>query len=211
MDEPNRVAQAAATLDLRYVVITSVTRDDLRDGGAAHFATTIRAIKANSSRTLVEVLIPDFNGSTSALQTVLNAKPDVLNHNIETVPRLYETVRPRADFTRSLVLLQRARQLNPAIATKSGLMLGLGETETETLQTLKLLHRHGVSILTLGQYLQPTQQHLPVVEYIVPEQFVRWRGIALQMGFEEVASGPFVRSSYRAGKLYQARSSSHKP
>lgn len=209
-DEPNRVAEAAAALKLRYVVVTSVTRDDLKDGGAAHFAATIRAIKAYNSRTLVEVLIPDLQGSGQALQTVLNAEPDVLNHNIETVPRLYDTVRPQADFARSLVLLQRASQSKPSIPTKSGLMLGLGETVSETLQTLQTLHRHGVSILTLGQYLQPTQQHLPVVEYVTPEQFAKWREVALKMGFEEVASGPFVRSSYRAGKLYQERSSSLK-
>ena len=209
--EPNRVAEAAAQLNLRYVVVTSVTRDDLDDGGAAHFAATIRAIKANNVRALVEVLVPDFKGSVQALQTVLDAGPDVLNHNIETVPRLYNKVRPQADYLQSLVLLQRAKQQRPSVPTKSGLMLGLGETESEILQALQTLHRHGVSIITLGQYLQPTQQHLPVVEYITPQKFSEWREVALQVGFKEVASGPFVRSSYRAGKLFQSMASSQKP
>ena len=206
-DEPDRVAEAAAKLSLRYVVVTSVTRDDLDDGGAGHFAATIRAIKAKNAQALVEVLIPDFNGSLPALQKVLDAGPDVLNHNIETVPRLYATVRPQGNFMQSLQLLDRARQLKASVPTKSGLMLGLGETAAEIYKSMQMLYRHGVSILTLGQYLQPTQRHLPVVEYIAPEQFAEWRETALQMGFEEVASGPFVRSSYRAGKLFRARAS----
>jgi lipoic acid synthetase len=204
-DEPDRVAQAAAQLNLRYVVVTSVTRDDLSDGGAAHFAATIKAIKSKNADALVEVLIPDFKGSFQALKTVLDAKPDVLNHNVETVPRLYAAARPEADFMQSLFLLQSARDSNPSVPTKSGLMLGLGETDSEILHTIQMLHRHGVSILTLGQYLQPTQRHLPVSKYITPEQFAEWRKTALSIGFEEVASGPFVRSSYRAAKLFRSR------
>jgi lipoic acid synthetase len=184
------------------VVITSVTRDDLPDGGARHFAETIRAIQEKTPDAKVEVLIPDFQGSLSAVKTVINAQPHVLNHNIETVPRLYASVRPGAIYERSLRLLMRVKDLDPSIPTKSGLMLGLGETPEEIHQTLLDLLHAGCSILTLGQYLQPSREHLPVERFIPPEEFDRWGERALQMGFVEVASGPFVRSSYHAKELF---------
>ena len=202
--EPGRVAQAAREMELRYVVVTSVTRDDLPDGGAGHFAATIRAVHNSLSGAVIEVLIPDFQGSASALQTVLDAKPDVLNHNIETVPRLYPSVRPGAVYTRSLELLKKVHAFDPSLPTKSGLMLGLGESATEIRRTLADLRDAGCAILTLGQYLQPTTGHLPVQEYVTPEAFDEWKNIALQMGFSEVASGPFVRSSYHAKELFEA-------
>jgi lipoic acid synthetase len=190
-------------MGLRHVVVTSVTRDDLPDGGASHFAETIKAIQEKTPDTKVEVLIPDFQGSFSALKTVIDAQPHVLNHNIETVPRLYPSVRPGAIYERSLQLLMRVKDLAPSIPTKSGLMLGLGETPEEIHQTLQDLLNAGCSILTMGQYLQPSREHLPVERFIPPEEFDRWRERALLMGFLEVASGPFVRSSYHARKLFQ--------
>jgi lipoic acid synthetase len=190
-------------MGLRHVVITSVTRDDLSDGGARHFAETIRATQEKTPDTKVEVLIPDFQGSFSALKTVIDARPHVLNHNIETVPRLYPSVRPGAIYERALQLLMRVKDLDPSIPTKSGLMLGLGETPEEVHQTLLDLLHVGCSILTLGQYLQPSREHLPVERFIPPEEFDRWRERALRMGFLEVASGPFVRSSYHAKELFQ--------
>jgi lipoyl synthase len=202
--EPVRVAAAAARMGLKYAVVTSVTRDDLPDGGAAHFAATIREIRRRIPGTLVEVLIPDFQGDRSALLTVLEARPDVLNHNIETVPRLYPQVRPQADYRRSLALLKRAREFDPALATKSGLMLGLGEQPQEVHRTLQDLRAADCRILTLGQYLQPSPEHLPVVRYVTPEEFANWRSAALEMGFAEVASGPFVRSSYHAQESFQS-------
>ena len=202
--EPARVAEAALNMRLSYVVITSVTRDDLPDGGAGFFAETIREIRKKIPGVFVEVLIPDFQGNTDALQTVLDARPDVLNHNIETVPRLYPSVRPEADYRRSLEILRRAKQYGPAIPTKSGLMLGLGELPEEINKTLRHLLEVGCGILTLGQYLQPTREHLEVDRFIHPEEFDNWKEIALGMGFSEVASGPFVRSSYHAKELYQA-------
>lgn len=201
--EPARVADAVKGMRLRHVVVTSVTRDDLPDGGASHFAETIRAIRMNTPNAKVEVLIPDFQGSLPALKTVMDAQPHVLNHNIETVPRLYPSVRPGAIYERSLELLMRVRDLAPSIPTKSGLMLGLGETREEIHQTLLDLLHVGCSILTLGQYLQPTKEHFPVKRFIPPEEFDRWRESALHMGFAEVASGPFVRSSYHAQELFQ--------
>ena len=202
--EPARVAEAALNMRLSYVVITSVTRDDLPDGGAGFFAKTIREIRKKIPGVFVEVLMPDFQGNTDALQTVLDARPDVLNHNIETVPRLYPSVRPEADYRRSLEILRRAKQYGPAIPTKSGLMLGLGELPEEINKTLRHLLEVGCSILTLGQYLQPTREHLEVDRFIHPEEFDNWKETALGMGFSEVASGPFVRSSYHAKELYQA-------
>ncbi len=202
--EPARVAEAALNMRLSYVVITSVTRDDLPDGGAGFFAETIREIRKKIPGVFEEVLIPDFQGNTDALQTVLDARPDVLNHNIETVPRLYPSVRPKADYRRSLEILRRAKQYGPAIPTKSGLMLGLGELPEEINKTLRHLLEVGCSILTLGQYLQPTREHLEVDRFIHPEEFDNWKETALGMGFSEVASGPFVRSSYHAKELYQA-------
>jgi len=202
--EPARVAEAAARMGLRYAVVTSVTRDDLPDGGAAHFAATIRELRRLIPATRVEVLIPDFQGDGSALLTVLAARPDVLNHNIESVPRLYPQVRPQADYLRSLALLQRAREFDSGIATKSGLMLGLGEEAQEVRRTLQDLRAADCRILTLGQYLQPSPEHLPVVRYVTPEEFENWRTSALEMGFAEVASGPFVRSSYHAKESFNA-------
>jgi len=203
-NEPFRIAKAVEAMSLRYVVVTSVTRDDLSDGGAHCFAETIDAIHARTPEAMVEVLVPDFQGDQASLRTVLDARPDVLNHNLETVPRLYSLVRPGADYRRSLDLLRGARCYAPAIATKSGLMLGLGESSAEIRQTLQDLLDVGCRMLTLGQYLQPTKEHLPVKCFIPPETFTEWRGTALGMGFEEVASGPFVRSSYHAKELYQA-------
>ncbi|UCF95740.1 MAG: lipoyl synthase [Desulfobacterales bacterium] len=202
-DEPARVAAAVAKMGLKYVVVTSVTRDDLPDGGSSHFAQTIAAIRRRIPDARIEVLIPDFQGDPQALQTVIAARPDVLNHNVETVPRLYPTVRPQAVYHRSLELIARARDYDPLLATKSGLMLGLGEAPQEVRATLQDLLEVGCHILTLGQYLQPSQDHLPVVRYIPPEEFADWRQTALAMGFTEVASGPFVRSSYHAHELYQ--------
>ncbi len=203
--EPFRIAEAVEAMSLRYVVVTSVTRDDLSDGGAHCFAETLAAIDARTPDAMVEVLVPDFQGDQTALRTVLDARPDVLNHNLETVPRLYPLVRPGADYRRSLDLLRGARRYAPAIPTKSGLMLGLGESSSEIAQTLQDLLGVGCRMLTLGQYLQPTKEHLPVRRFIPPESFAEWRITALGMGFKEVASGPFVRSSYHAKELYQAR------
>jgi lipoic acid synthetase len=202
--EPARVAEAAAGMQLSYVVVTSVTRDDLPDGGAGHFAPTIHAIRRRMPNAEIEVLVPDFQGERSALETVLQARPDVLNHNIETVPRLYTRVRPQADYRRSLELLHRAHEFDAAIPTKSGLMLGLGEGPEEIRQVLQDLRAAGCRILTLGQYLQPSPEHLPVEDYIPPETFNRWRETALAMGFSQVASAPFVRSSYHAKESFRA-------
>ncbi len=202
--EPVRVAEAAQRMGLSYVVITSVTRDDLPDGGASVFARTIREIRHTMPDALVEVLIPDFGGKTDSLETVLKAKPDVLNHNLETVSRLYPSVRPEASYRRSLELLRLSGELAPAIAAKSGLMLGLGESSEEVKKTVGDLLDVGCHILTLGQYLQPTRQHLKVERFVHPEEFDDWRKTALQMGFSQVASGPFVRSSYNAKELYRA-------
>ncbi len=203
--EPERVALAAETLGLRYAVITSVTRDDLADGGSGHFAETIRALKKRIPAVLVEVLIPDFQGSKTALETVLSAGPDVLNHNLETVPRLYPEVRPEADYHRSLTLLDRVRASGRGIPSKSGIMLGLGEQDTEIRQVLADLLSVGCTMLTLGQYLQPSRSHLPVTRYVPPEEFDRWKETAKTMGFSEVASAPFVRSSYHAHRLYAGK------
>ncbi|MCP4693429.1 MAG: lipoyl synthase [Desulfobacterales bacterium] len=205
--EPARVAKAAHAMKLRYVVVTSVTRDDLPDGGAGIFAETIRAIRDKNPDALVEVLTPDFQGDEAALRTVLEARPDVLNHNIETVERLYPSVRPEAVYQRSLDFLRRASLWTPAILTKSGVMLGLGETDQELRRTMADLLKSGCAILTLGQYLQPTKAHLPVHRYVPPEEFERWRKIALDMGFSEAASGPFVRSSYHARESYDTAAS----
>jgi len=204
-EEPLRVAEAAAALELKYVVVTSVTRDDLPDGGTSIFAGTITQLRRRIQNVKVEVLVPDFGGSRSALEAVLAARPDVLNHNLETVARLYPVVRPEAVYARSLKLLKTAARLAPTIPTKSGLMLGLGETEDEIERALSDLLTVGCKMLTLGQYLQPTEAHLPVQAYIEPEQFDRWKQKALDAGFEQVASGPFVRSSYQAHTLYAER------
>ena len=183
-DEPRRVADAANRMNLQYVVVTSVTRDDLEDGGAGHFAATIGALREKIPGVQVEVLIPDFQGARSSLETVLAARPDVLNHNMETVRRLYPDVRPQADYDRSLALLSHVKRIDPAIPAKSGIMLGLGETEAEVRQTIADVYRTGCRMLTIGQYLQPTPRHLPVVDFIPPEEFERWRQFALKTGFE---------------------------
>jgi len=199
--EPDRVACAAKAMGLEYVVVTSVTRDDLPDGGANHFAKTIRSIRDRCPGARVEVLVPDFEGSQAALRTVCDAGPDVFNHNVETVPRLYEAVRPQANYRRSVdVLGYAARRGLPA---KSGLMLGLGETSREIFETLGDLRRVGCTYLTLGQYLAPSDRHIPVHRYVTPEEFGRWGETARAMGFREVASGPLVRSSYRAEELFE--------
>ncbi len=197
-DEPRRVAEAAARMGLRYVVVTSVNRDDQPDGGAEIFARTIAEVRRRIAGCKVEVLIPDFRGVWSALETVVRARPDVLNHNTETVPRLYRRVRKGAAYERSLELLRRAKQTAPAMPTKTGLMLGLGETRDEVLSTMRELAAQGVDILTLGQYLQPTREHLPVARFVHPEEFAEYRRLGLEMGFRHVESGPLVRSSYHA-------------
>ncbi|MEJ2639292.1 MAG: lipoyl synthase [Desulfosarcinaceae bacterium] len=202
-DEPQRVAAAAAKMGLRYVVVTSVTRDDLPDGGAAHFAATIRALHSKIDGVKVEVLIPDLLGDADALATIIEAGPEVLNHNVETVPRLYPNVRPQADYRRSLTLLERVARHPAGIPAKSGLMLGLGETRTEVEATLADIHATGCRILTLGQYLQPTKAHLPVARYVPPEEFEALGERAKEMGFVQVASGPFVRSSYHAREVFE--------
>ncbi len=202
--EPERVAEAAKRLHLRHVVVTSVTRDDLPDGGAEHFAATISAIRKALPQATVEVLIPDFQGSEKALETVLAAYPDVLNHNVETVPRLYPLVRPQADYARSLWLLEKAKEKAPGILTKSGLMVGLGETKAEVEEVLRDLRKAKCDIVTIGQYLRPSVHHLPVASYILPEEFEYYREYALRLGFSGVASGPFVRSSYRAEEFVKA-------
>jgi lipoic acid synthetase len=202
--EPERVAAAAAQLGLSHVVITSVSRDDLPDGGASHFAAAIRAVHRWLPESTVEVLIPDLGGSHAALETVLRAEPHVLNHNLETVPRLYAQVRPRARYRRSVALLARAKALKRQWVTKSGLMLGLGERTAEVVQVLHDLRQAGCDLLTLGQYLQPTGRQLPVARYVPPEEFAWYRDKAQEMGFAGVASAPLVRSSYQARALWAA-------
>jgi lipoic acid synthetase len=199
-DEPRRVAEACATLGLRYAVITSVNRDDRKDGGAELFALTIRAIRDRLPGCQVEVLIPDFQGSREALEVVLDAAPDVLNHNIETVPRLYKQVRVGARYERSLELLSWVKAINPSVPAKSGLMVGLGESREEVHSTLADLHAHRVDIVTIGQYLRPTPQHLPVMRYVPPAEFAEYRAAGMALGFSHVESGPLVRSSYHAAE-----------
>ena len=199
-EEPQRVARAAQVLGLRHVVVTSVTRDDLPDGGAAIFAETIVRLREYVPDCSIEVLIPDFGGSRSALEQVMVARPDILNHNVETVPRLYRRVRPSARYYRSLELLQRAKEMDASVLTKSGLMVGLGETWEEILGVLADLRRADCDIATIGQYLRPTsaQRHLPVEKYYPPAEFQRLKEEALAVGFRAVESGPLVRSSYHA-------------
>jgi lipoic acid synthetase len=202
-DEPERVAKAINQWGLRYVVITSVCRDDLDDGGAEHIAKTIKAIKLLCPRIIVESLIPDFRGDEGSIKKIVKSKPEVISHNIETVLRLTPKVRDvRAGYEQSLLVLRKIKDIDASIYTKSSIMLGLGETEEEVIQTIKDLRLVGVSILTIGQYLQPTLKHLPVVEYIIPEKFNWFREIAEQIGFLYVSSGPLVRSSYKAGEFF---------
>jgi lipoic acid synthetase len=196
--EPERVAAAVAELGLEYAVVTSVNRDDRPDGGAEVFARTIRAIRSAKPGCRVEVLIPDFQGSRRALEIVMEARPDVLNHNIETVPRLYRTVRPAAHYQNSLHVIRWARELGPEVATKSGMMLGLGEKIDEVRETMRDLAEHSCQILTLGQYLRPSLDHLPIARYVAPSEFAELKVAGEQMGFSHVESGPLVRSSYHA-------------
>jgi lipoic acid synthetase len=203
LKEPLRVAKAAFDLKLKYVVVTSVTRDDLGDGGATQFAKTIKAIKSMlPDDPKVEVLIPDFQGNYDALKIVVYANPDVVNHNIETVPSLYSKVRPEAEYQQSLDLIQNIKHINPSMTTKSGIMVGLGETFAELELTIKELFDHGCDILTIGQYLQPTRSHLDVEKYYSPDEFILLEEKAREIGFKKVAAGPFVRSSYQAKDLF---------
>ncbi|HWR38432.1 MAG TPA: lipoyl synthase [Patescibacteria group bacterium] len=201
--EPQLVAATAAQLELRHVVVTSVSRDDLPDGGAGHFVATIRALRQQLPQAVVEVLIPDFQGDHDALALVMAARPDIVNHNMETVPRLYPAVRPQAVYSRSLELIARVRRLADGIRTKSGLMLGLGEAKKEIFDVLVHLRQAGCEMLTLGQYLRPSVHHLPVAEYVSPDVFARWKMEALAMGFQQVNAGPLVRSSYQAELSWQ--------
>ena len=201
-DEPERVARTAQEMGLRYVVITSVTRDDLPDGGALHFARTTNALRDVLPDAVIEVLIPDFKGDIGALKTVLHSGPDVMNHNVETVPRLYPLVRPQADYERSLHLLEIAKKEAPHIRIKSGIMVGLGETFDETVSVIRDLSSAGCDFLTIGQYLRPSKRNLPVVEYVAPLTFIHYREAALRMGFKGVASSPLVRSSMNAEEMF---------
>ena len=209
-DEPERVAEAAQRLGLRHVVITSVTRDDLPDGGADHFYRCILAVRRRTGAA-VEVLTPDFLGNTQAIDRVLEACPDVFNHNLETVPRLYSQVRGRAEYPRSLDLLWRVKRRAPQTITKSGLMLGLGETIDELLEVLADLRAIRCDALTLGQYLTPTLRHIPVARYVTPEEFDELAALARSMGFQKVAAGPFMRSSYHADEMVQGHASGDCP
>ena len=198
-DEPERVATATKRMKLNHVVITAVARDDLADGGALHFAQTVEAVRRENPGITIEILVPDFNGKDDALKVVMDARPHIFNHNLETVERLTPLVRSRAMYHRSLAVLKRAKEMSgDRVATKSGLMLGLGETELELFQAMDDLREAGVTVLTLGQYLRPSEKHLPVVEYILPERFDFFRDMAEKKGFRHTASGPLVRSSYHA-------------
>lgn len=207
-DEPANVARMARAMDLRYVVITSVNRDDLPDGGSAHFAETVRAVQAALPETRIEVLTPDFCGDHDAVARVLDAGPHVFNHNMETIARLYRAVRPQADYRQSLEVLRFARRHAPGTLTKSGLMVGLGETEQEVNELLEDLRAADVDVVTIGQYLQPTRRNRPVSEHVPPERYARWKQRGIELGFRMVFAGPFVRSSYMADLVNeQARNS----
>jgi len=203
LQEPERVAMAAAELELKHVIITSVTRDDLEDGGASHFASTVKALKRNNPKIVVEILIPDFQGSRAALQIVVESDPDIINHNLETVSRLYPEVRPQAVYSRSIDLLKRVKGINPEKITKSGLMLGLGEEQEEVLQVMADLRAASCDLFTLGQYLQPSGRHHPVVRYVPPEEFEELRQQGEKMGFKAVFSAPLVRSSFHAAEVFK--------
>ena len=198
-DEPERVAEATRRMKLGHVVITAVARDDVADGGAAHFARTIEAVRARNPGIVIEILVPDFNGRDEAIQTVMDAEPHIFNHNLETVERLTPLVRSRAKYGRSLEVLSKAKAMaRGRVATKSGIMLGLGEEEAEVFKAMDDLRKHEVTVLTMGQYLRPSAKHLPVVAYIHPDVFARYKTVAEEKGFRHVASGPLVRSSYHA-------------
>ncbi|WP_421386165.1 lipoyl synthase [Aeromonas veronii] len=198
-EEPKKLALTIKEMNLKYVVITSVDRDDLRDGGAQHFADCIREIREHSPQTRIEILTPDFRGRMEqALEVFRETPPDVFNHNLETAPRMYRVARPGADYKWSLELLRRIKEMHPHVPTKSGLMMGLGETNEEIVEVLKDLRAHGVNMLTLGQYLQPSRHHLPVKRYVPPAEFDELKEVAMELGFTHAACGPFVRSSYHA-------------
>ncbi|MCQ4055048.1 lipoyl synthase [Aeromonas sp. SG16] len=198
-EEPKKLALTIKEMNLKYVVITSVDRDDLRDGGAQHFANCIREIREHSPQTRIEILTPDFRGRMEqALEVFRETPPDVFNHNLETAPRMYRVARPGADYKWSLELLRRIKEMHPHVPTKSGLMMGLGETNEEIVEVLKDLRAHGVNMLTLGQYLQPSRHHLPVKRYVPPAEFDELKDVAMELGFTHAACGPFVRSSYHA-------------
>ncbi|MFZ5354419.1 MAG: lipoyl synthase [Bacillota bacterium] len=200
-EEPKKVAEAVEKLGLKHAVITSVTRDDLEDGGAAHFAAAVNEIRKLGKSITIEVLIPDFNGSLDALRLVVDAKPEIINHNVETVPELYSAVRPMALYERSIELLRRAKELDGNILTKSGIMLGLGETDKAVTAVMKDLRSIGCDILTIGQYLAPSSKHHPVIEYVHPDKFNMYKKLGEEMGFRNVVSGPLVRSSYHADEV----------
>jgi lipoic acid synthetase len=208
-EEPQHVAEMAAEMKLQYVVITSVNRDDLADGGSVHFAETVRAVRHALPSAQVEVLTPDFEGNLAAVARVLDAGPHVFNHNMETVGRLYRRVRPQANYRQSLAVLRFAKQYRPQALTKSGLMVGLGETEDETQELLRDVLAADVDVATIGQYLQPTRRNLPVAEYVTPEKFERYRLYGMGIGFKMVFSGPFVRSSYMADRVSEEAEQSH--
>jgi lipoyl synthase len=199
--EPHRLAEAVKRMKLQHVVITSVNRDDLKDGGASQFVRCIAAVRALSPQTTIEVLIPDLCGNWAALETILSAAPTVLNHNTETISRLYRRVRPQGDYHRSLEVLTRSRQILPSVYTKSGIMVGLGETDAEVRQTMLDLRAAHCDIITIGQYLQPTHKHLDVAEFITPAQFDRWQAYGEEIGFLQVVSTPLTRSSYHAEEV----------
>jgi lipoic acid synthetase len=210
-EEPARVAHAVRSMDLRYVVITSVDRDDVKDGGASIFAETIRRTRARLPRCRIEVLIPDFQGKEEALRTVLDAGPDILNHNTETVPRLYRMARSGGRYARTMELLDRSRRYAPSIPTKSGVMVGLGEEHAELVATFRDLRQVGCQILTIGQYLRPSPEHAPIVRYYTPGEFDDLKQIALAVGFVQVESGPLVRSSYHAHETADAYDQTSQP
>lgn len=204
--EPIHIAEAVRELGLKHIVITSVTRDDLPDGGASHYAEVIKQVRNKNINTIIEVLIPDFQGSLAALNIVINAKPNIINHNVETVPRLYPAVRSMADYKRSIELLQRVKQLDKRIYTKSGIMLGLGEKKQEVIEVLKELRKAGCDFITIGQYLAPSVKHHPVVAYVSPDIFEELKNTGEKMGFSYVASAPLVRSSYHAEDVFERAS-----
>ncbi len=199
-DEPTNITEAARTLGIKYVFVTSVTRDDIPDGGASHFAATIKAIK--QAGLMVEVLIPDFKGNRAAIETVVRAAPEVIGHNMETVPRLYPRIRPMADYSRSLDLLAAIKEMDPSITTKSGLMLGMGETREEVVGVMRDLREAGCDLFTLGQYLAPSPKHYPVQSYPSPEEFSQYEPTGIELGFKGIVSAPLWRSSYKADVLY---------
>ena len=203
-EEPENLAKAAVELGLKHVVVTTVTRDDLPDGGAGHFAEVVNAIRSKDSSITIELLISDLKGDRKSIKTVVDSKPEIINHNVETVPRLYKEIRPMAIYKRSLDVLKLVKEMDDTILTKSGMMMGLGETEEEVIEVMKDLRNVDCDFLTLGQYLAPSEKHYPVKEYVTPETFERYRVKAEELGFKFVASGPFVRSSYKAADAMDA-------